>query len=172
MQGLRINSKCFSIKPVIVETIFHMHQLAAQKDILIQVFANDSVEVYADLEMVQLVIRNLVSNAIKFSFESHAVHVEVSERTISNEDYAIIAITDFGVGIDPEVLPDLLSRNGYTTQGTAQEKGTGLGLSLCRECVERNGGNIWIESQSGVSTTFSFSVPLSKVKQPAEMAYS
>ena len=170
MQGLRIHATPFGINPVITETIAHMHQLATQKDILIQVFASEEVSVYADLEMIRLVIRNLLSNAIKFSHSGHAVHVEVIQQTTSPDTCAMVSIIDFGVGIPEDILPDLFDRNGYSTRGTAQEKGTGLGLKLCQECVEKNGGHLWVTSQPGIKTSFSFTLPLAiaKVTQPAE----
>lgn len=169
MQGVRINPHCFSIKKVITESVVHLHQLATQKDILIQTFIDDTLYVYADLEMIRLVVRNLLSNAIKFSHQGHAVHIEVTQCEESAGQFAVIAITDFGVGIPENVLPDLLNRNGYTTKGTAQEKGTGLGLTLCQECVKKNGGEIKVMSQIGQKTTFSFTIPLVDVPQAAEV---
>ena len=170
MRGIRMNATDFSIKTVIAETIAHMHQLATQKDILIQVFVDEETRVYADLEMIRLVIRNLLSNAIKFSHESHAVHVEVTEEGFSSSNRrAVISVTDFGVGIPADILPDLFDRNGYSTRGTAQEKGTGLGLTLCQECVEKNGGTIWVDSQPELKTTFSFTIPLARVNQSAKV---
>ena len=170
MRGIQTNPADFRLRKVITETISHMHQLATQKDILIQVFVDESIKVHADLEMIRLVIRNLLSNAIKFSYESHAVHVEVTRDTSASSDgYAVVSIIDFGVGIPSSILPVLFDRNGYTTKGTAQEKGTGLGLNLCQECVERNGGTIWVDSQPEVKTTFSFTVPLATIDQPIEV---
>ena len=163
MRGVKISPQCFDIKKVISETIAQMHQLATQKDILIQVFVHGETYVYADLEMTRLVIRNLLSNAIKFSHEGHAVHIEVSPEDESGGKLAVVSITDFGVGIPEEVIPYLFDQNGYTTKGTAQEKGTGLGLSLCQECVEKNGGQIWVNSQPDHNTSFSFTVPLVEV---------
>ena len=168
MRGIKISAAQFSLKKIIAETTAHMHLLATQKDILIQVFADENTLVYADSEMIRLVIRNLLSNAIKFSYEGHAIHIEVTEgASPSMARQATVTITDFGVGIPADVLPHLFDRNGYTTKGTAQEKGTGLGLNLCQECVEKNGGQIWVESQPGVETTFSFTVPLASIAQPA-----
>ena len=177
MQGIKINPSNFRIRKVIDETIAHMHQLATQKDILIQVFVDEEMCVYADLEMTRLVIRNLVSNAIKFSYESHAIHVEVHENqgillggTLQNK-HAVVSVTDFGVGIAEDIQQDLFSRNGYTTKGTAQEKGTGLGLNLCQECIEKNKGEIWVKSKPGVETTFSFTIPLAKIAAKNAIVY-
>jgi signal transduction histidine kinase len=108
-----------------------------------------------DTNMVNLVMRNLMVNAIKFS-ESGAL-VEVSAKE-DGENY-IIAVKDNGVGISPEVQKVLFEKtSGYSTRGTANEKGTGLGLILCKEFVERNGGKIWLESEVGKGSTFYFTV--------------
>ncbi len=171
MQGVKVNSSNFLLRKVINETIAHMHQLAMQKDILIQVFVDDTLKVYADLEMTRLVVRNLLSNAIKFSYEGHAIHIDVYTGEASfpgktlPDNHAIVSVTDFGVGIAQDVLQDLFDRNGYSTKGTAQEKGTGLGLKLCQECVEMNGGKIWANSSSKGITNFSFTVPLAEVAE-------
>ena len=176
MQGIKVNPSNFVLRKVISETIAHMHQLATQKDILIQVFVDDTLRVHADLEMTRLVVRNLLSNAIKFSYEGHAIHIEVHQgnapshnQALSN-DQAVVSITDFGIGISQDVLQDLFDRSGYSTKGTAQEKGTGLGLNLCQECVEINGGEIWANSNDQGVTTFSFSIPLAKVSSEHTVA--
>lgn len=168
MQGIKVNPSTFRLRRVINDTIAHMHQLATQKDILIQVFVDDSLQVHADLEMTRLIIRNLLSNAIKFSYEGHAIHIEVHQNEtlpcdeVKSNDQAIISITDFGVGIPESILQDLFVRNGYSTKGTAEEKGTGLGLNLCQECVRLNGGEIWANSSDLGITNFSFTLPLAE----------
>lgn len=176
MQGIKVNPSNFVLRKIINETIAHMHQLATQKDILIQVFVDDTLRVYADLEMTRLVVRNLLSNAIKFSYEGHAIHIEVHQGEASSHDVAlsddkvIVSITDFGIGISQDVLQDLFDRSGYSTKGTAQEKGTGLGLNLCQECVEMNGGEIWANSNDQGVTNFSFTIPLAKVSSEQTVA--
>jgi signal transduction histidine kinase len=110
----------------------------------------------ADSNMINLVLRNLILNAIKFT-ESGGI-VEVNAR----EDHGMIlvSVSDNGVGIQPEVQKILFEKTtGYSTRGTANEKGTGLGLILCKEFVEKNGGKIWLESTPGTGTTVSFTVP-------------
>ena len=175
MQGIKVNPSNIHLRKVINDTIAHMHQVATQKDILIQVFVDDSLRVHADLEMTRLIIRNLLSNAIKFSYEGHAIHIEAhqSEAThydeLETNNQAVVSITDFGVGIPEDVLQDLFARNGYSTKGTAQEKGTGLGLNLCQECVRLNGGEIWVNSSDQGMTNFSFSLPLVEAHEQLPM---
>lgn len=111
---------------------------------------------FADSNTVNLVIRNLMTNAIKFTNEG-------GEVVIGAEDHGdewLITVQDNGIGMNDEVLKMLFDKTApYTTRGTANEKGTGLGLILCKEFVEKNGGKIWVESQVGLGSKFSFTLP-------------
>lgn len=112
--------------------------------------------IYADANMVTMIIRNLVSNAIKFTHEGG--EVKISSETKGNEEE--ITISDTGVGIRPETIEKLFRiDNHHSTLGTANEQGTGLGLILCREFIEKNGGKIWIESEVGKGSEFKFTLP-------------
>lgn len=109
----------------------------------------------ADTNMVNLVFRNLILNAIKFTEVGGVVTVDAKEKG----NFVEIAISDNGVGIAPDVQKILFEKTtGYSTRGTANEKGTGLGLILCKEFVERNGGTIWLESEVGKGSTFYFTL--------------
>ena len=107
--------------------------------------------------MMNLVLRNLITNSVKFTDSGGFIRVSAEEK----DDEVIIAVEDNGVGMSPEVQQTILSRqNGnYTTRGTANEKGTGLGINLCREFLERNGGRIWLTSTEGHGTTFFIAIP-------------
>lgn len=112
--------------------------------------------VVADLNMLNLVLRNLLMNAIKFS--ETGGHIEVACKD-DDKDFVTVSVTDYGIGISPEVQKLLFDKTtGYTTRGTANEKGTGLGLILCKEFVEKNGGKIWFKSEEGKGTTFYFTI--------------
>lgn len=111
---------------------------------------------FADSNTINLVIRNLMTNAIKFTNDGG--HVIVAAREHGTE--WLVSVKDNGVGIKPEVLEILFDKTApYTTRGTANEKGTGLGLILCKEFVEKNGGKIWVESEEGKGSTFWFTLP-------------
>ena len=113
---------------------------------------------FADINMVDTVIRNLINNAIKFTPEGG--QVTLSAKT--NSTHVEVQITDTGVGIDPKRLDGLFRMSEHsTTNGTDGETGTGLGLLLCQEFVERNGGRISVTSSLGGGSTFSFTLPLS-----------
>ena len=129
---------------------------AEQKDILLRNTVPQNTLIYADYSMLNTVIRNLTSNALKFT--SSGDRVEVS--AIQDEHHVEVAVADTGVGIPEDILPQLLRIDTHHTNvGTAGEKGTGLGLILCKELVEHNGGTIWIESEVGKGTTFRFTIP-------------
>ena len=111
---------------------------------------------YADSNTINLVIRNLVTNAIKFTNEGGHITLYAEEKG----KFWNICVKDDGVGIKPEVLNMLFDKTSpYSTRGTANEKGTGLGLILCKEFVEKNGGTISVKSEEGKGSIFSFTVP-------------
>ncbi len=116
---------------------------------------NDLV-VSADQDMLDTVLRNLISNAIKFSYEDGEIVIYVSE--IEN-GHITVAVQDHGIGIASENIGRLFHPDhNLSTNGTKNEKGTGLGLIICREFVERNGGKIWVESEEGKGSTFHFTL--------------
>jgi signal transduction histidine kinase len=111
---------------------------------------------FADANTVNLVIRNLMTNAIKFTNDGGKVILEAEEK---GNDWRVL-VEDNGVGIDSDILKILFDKTApYTTRGTANEKGTGLGLILCKEFVEKNGGKIWVESTIGKGSKFYFTLP-------------
>lgn len=111
---------------------------------------------FADSNTINLVIRNLMTNAIKFTNDGGEVKINAREKGAE----WLVSVTDNGVGMNREVLKMLFDKTApYTTRGTANEKGTGLGLILCKEFIEKNGGKIWVESEEGKGSTFYFTLP-------------
>ncbi len=111
---------------------------------------------FADSNTINLVIRNLITNAIKFTNEGGHITLFTEDKG----NFWNICVQDDGVGMKPEVLKMLFDKTSpYSTRGTANEKGTGLGLILCKEFVEKNGGAISVKSEEGKGSTFSFTVP-------------
>jgi signal transduction histidine kinase len=114
--------------------------------------------VNCDPNMIQTVLRNLISNAIKFSQQGSTVRI-LSEQ---KNDRVVVLVSDEGEGIDEENLESIISfGNDKQKKGTRGEKGIGMGLMLCKEFVEKHDGDIWFESNAGQGSTFSFSLPLS-----------
>ena len=111
---------------------------------------------HADSNTINLVIRNLMTNAIKFTNDGGDVVINGEQR----DNSWMISVRDNGIGMNNDVLKILFDKTApYTTRGTANEKGTGLGLILCKEFVEKNGGKIWVESSEGSGSTFYFTLP-------------
>lgn len=133
---------------------------AEKKNIQLIVAVGEDISAYADEDMIKSVLRNLLSNALKFT--SKMGHVRVSTR--QQGEVAIVSVMDSGVGVPREKLA-LLFKIGLnkSTPGTAKEKGTGLGLILCKELVEKNGGEIFVSSEEGSGSCFEFSIPLARV---------
>ena len=113
---------------------------------------------YADEESVAVVIRNLVSNALKFVELGGTIHIN---SNIQNS-HVLISIKDDGVGMTKEQVDKISNHTFYTTTGTQKEKGNGLGLFLCTEFVKKNGGEFWIESEKDKGSSFYFTLPLKK----------
>lgn len=124
---------------------------AKNKKIAIENRIEPQTYLKTDRHLLNTIIRNLITNAIKFSYPESQVMIESKELENGTE----ISITDFGVGISAENLPKLFSiENKYTTKGTAKEGGSGLGLLICKEFVEKLGGTICVESQVGKGSRF------------------
>jgi PAS domain S-box-containing protein len=129
--------------------------VAGQKTIRIINECASEVEVFADKQMLQTILRNLISNAIKFTQAGGEIVISVSRIA---EDL-IISVRDNGIGIAKERLEKLFQiEESKSTLGTVGESGTGLGLMLCREFVEKHGGKLWVDSELGQGSTFSFSL--------------
>ena len=113
--------------------------------------------VYADKDMINLVLRNLISNAIKFTPEKGQVFI----RAKQHETYTEISVEDTGVGISRETL-DKLFKEFYSSNGTSNESGTGLGLMLCKEFIAKNNGTISVRSIEKKGSTFAFTLPVAE----------
>jgi signal transduction histidine kinase len=114
--------------------------------------------VHADSRAIETVLRNLIANAIKFTNQGGKVTLDA----LTNDNEIIISVSDTGIGMTSENI-DMLFRIEihHTTVGTNKEVGTGVGLILCKELVEKHGGKIWVESELGKGSKFSFSLPKS-----------
>lgn len=157
MQSLDPSPSLFDIQEVFEDKIKLIEQRADAKGIsIIDHSLRDFV--YADRSMMEIVVQNLLTNAVKFTKAGDTITVS---NHISN-GHAILSVADTGVGIPKENLEKLFKANTLTTIGTKNEKGTGLGLSICKELVDLNNGKIWVESTLNVGTTFYVQLPKSK----------
>lgn len=149
------NLELDDIVPGVVD-IFTM--IAEMKKIKLQYIPSEEhLKVRADNDMMKTVVRNFISNAIKFTPEGKGIEVYYKK----SGEFAKISVRDHGVGIAPERI-DTLFYKGETTYGTGGEEGSGLGLQLCADFARKNGGDVMVESTLGEGSTFSFLVPLLK----------
>lgn len=140
----------------LMQDVTNLLRLQAEaKQIHIKTKSEDQLFVNADKEMINLVLRNLLSNAIKFTPPQGNIEIGVNEM----EDFVEVYVQDSGMGISKEAMDKINQNNYYTTKGTASESGTGLGLMLCKEFLNKNGGQMFIESQPGEGSIFSFTLP-------------
>lgn len=143
------------IVPGVVD-IFRM--IAEMKKIELKYIpADEKLIVHADNDMIKTIIRNFLSNAIKFTPEGKSVEVFYKREG----DFARISVRDHGVGIEPDRV-EAIFHTGETTYGTGGEEGSGLGLQLCQDFARKNGGDARVESTLGEGSTFSFTIPLTK----------
>lgn len=155
MQSTASKPEELNLSKMIDDTLQLMRLQAEAKQIYIENKNNCPVYVLADRDMVSLVLRNLVSNAIKFTPQQGYVEVGVNELSTFVEVY----VQDSGVGISKDAIRKINESNFYTTKGTSSEAGTGLGLMLCKEFLNKNGGQMHIESELGKGSVFSFTLP-------------
>lgn len=144
----------------LVEGVVDIYKIVAEiKKIGIRLEASDSVPAHADIDMIKTVVRNYLSNAVKFSNEG----TEVVVRVETKDDRVVVSVEDQGCGIDEEGQKMLLHTNThFSTFGTNDEEGSGLGLLLCQDFVTKNGGKLWFTSVKGKGSTFYFDLPLKK----------
>jgi signal transduction histidine kinase len=141
----------------IAESVAHLLSSGARKkNIEIEIAVDEDIKAFADPDMLNLIIRNLVSNAIKFTPENGLITFTIYAKT----GYVEFHVKDTGVGIPEENIDKIFKNNEYfTTRGTNYEKGSGLGLRLCKEFVEKHGGKIWAERRKDIGTDFIFTLP-------------
>ncbi len=157
-QGLMpFDPEVLSLHPVIDESVEILWESAKSKEIEIIHDIPAHSEVFADLNLLQTVIRNLVSNAIKFTPKGGKINISAMK---TNDNKVQISIVDTGIGISPKLVDQLFSLDVKTgRKGTDGELSTGLGLLLCKEFIELQGGKIWVVSVEGKGSTFSFTIP-------------
>lgn len=156
MDGLKVDARSFDLVPVLEQNRRLAISRSEKKKITVLTAGMDMpVMAYADEVMIDMVIRNLVDNAIKFSREGDTISLSVG----SAPDGVWVTISDTGLGIPLEDQHRIFTSISYTTTGTSREKGSGLGLSLCKEMIDKNGGKIWFDSEPGKGTSFTFTLP-------------
>lgn len=143
-----------------VITLFSSQSL--QKNITLINKIEEGIFVFADDNMLNTIIRNLISNAIKFSNKNSQILISAN---IENP-FCVVSVKDFGVGMNEETKEKLFKiDSNFRSVGTSKETGHGLGLILCKELVKKNGGQIYVESEEGKGSEFKFTIPLFKEEE-------
>jgi signal transduction histidine kinase len=158
LKGFGIKREFFDIRDLINNEISYHLSAANEKKIKLIHTELSKETVYADLLMIQIVIRNVINNAIKFCYNNCEIKITISSH---KENTRQICIEDNGIGIPKGVIEKLFCDEYISTRGTRDEKGTGLGLVVCKDFMRRNDGNITVKSVKGVSTKFCLTLPTS-----------
>lgn len=162
MGGIKTQRKQIEINECIEEACSLMQEVAARKSITLERHVTDAVTVWGDADQLQVVLRNLIHNAIKFSSFNASIFV----KTYCDNEQCIVSVKDFGIGMSAHEIEMITGSGQYLSKdGTGKEKGTGLGVLLCKEFISRNGGEISITSVLGEGTEVSFTLAIA---QPAE----
>jgi signal transduction histidine kinase len=156
MHGESFEPDCVELVHVVNEVVRLLEPECRQKNVSLVNNLNGSLEAYADINMVRSVLRNLLTNAAKFT-RSDGI-ITISAYRLNSK--IVVSVADSGVGIPKRSIDKIFTLATVSTDGTHREKGTGLGLLLCKEFVEKNGGKIWFETKEGEGTTFYFSLPM------------
>ncbi len=156
IKGIPIHIQKLDLHLLAEENINLLSGTASQKRITIHNNLSENVAGYGDMDMINLVLRNLISNAIKFTPIDGAIHLsgEIKDKEI------IVCVKDNGIGISEDNQQKMFDSHHHpTTKGTGNEKGTGLGLLLCKDFINQNKGRIWVESSKDGGSAFYFSLP-------------
>lgn len=154
---LKMEPKEVEMSSLVELNIRLLESPAEKKNIRLQNNIDNKCKVYADKNMIETIVRNLISNAIKFTREGGYITVNAERKAAVLE----VCIADTGIGICSDNINKLFKIDqDFSTKGTSNESGTGLGLILCKEFIGQNGGEIWVESQEGKGTQFYFTLPL------------
>ncbi|MEM7510851.1 MAG: ATP-binding protein [Bacteroidota bacterium] len=160
VKGIEAKPEKLDVPQLLEDVLIILNDSALKKNIsLVKDIKLDS-NIYLDVEMMKVILRNLLANAIKFTPDSGKIHIQVLQR----QGLVSFTVKDSGVGMDPEQLTNLFDLERISTLGTDAEKGTGLGLVLTRNFVERMGGTIKVSSTPGEGSTFHILVPNRKEK--------
>jgi signal transduction histidine kinase len=150
------NPRSVEITGIINEVTDIMNDSAIQKSIDIKVKIPQNFSIYADIPMIKTILRNLISNSIKFTNPGGVVVVESSYT----DSVSVVSVSDNGIGIKKDTIEKLFRiEESKSTAGTKGEQGTGLGLLLCNDFVKKHGGHIWAESEYGKGSRFVFTLP-------------
>jgi signal transduction histidine kinase len=157
MEGMRLDKKLVKVADIISPVIEVFQSIASQKGVQLSCAVDTDLQIFADKDMLQLVVRNILSNAIKFTHPQGSVDLTAT----CEKSTCRIIIQDTGIGMSDTTKGSIFSVKAISSYGTNNERGVGLGLSLSKEFTELQGGSIDFESEPGIGTTFYITMPSS-----------
>lgn len=153
---LKVNPEKVNLHKLIDDQMLALAHISSNKEIEVISVVNKDIQFTSDKNILSTILRNLISNALKFSYRKGSVTISASQ----NNSYYIISVRDNGIGISPEKMENIFTlETNVSTPGTENEQGTGLGLKLCKEFIQKIGGEIWVESVEKRGSEFKFSIP-------------
>ena len=162
---LLFEPKNLNLSELAQKSIEPLLEMAKNKNIRVETSIDDELMIFADSDMIQTVIRNLFSNAVKFTRKQGKIHISARKK---DNEFVEINIQDTGIGMDKDLLKNLFNVSISTSRrGTEGEVSSGLGLILCNEFVKKNGGKLWVESKIGEGSVFYFTLPVKPLPDSA-----
>lgn len=155
LAGEHIDPELFILSDIVKRNIILLEKRALEKGIRISNQCDPGMRLFADRDMIDLVLRNLISNAIKFCDSNDSITI----RADAQDGYTTVQVRDTGMGMDEHTQAKLFQLTAFSRPGTKNEKGTGLGLKLCKDFIEKNNGTLRVESKPGSGSTFFFRLP-------------
>jgi two-component system sensor histidine kinase/response regulator len=162
MDGIKFNRKIVDVSELLSSHLLIFQPIAQRKRIILQVEIDPLSKIYSNGDMVQLIIRNLVNNAIKFT--AYGGKITVTSSTLGNS--CLITVKDSGNGLPAKLSDQIFNLNAESTTGTGNEKGVGLGLVLCKQFTEALGGRIWFNCHANTGMSFFVEFPLLQQESP------
>jgi signal transduction histidine kinase len=164
MQGIKTRPETIPLEALVAEVVGLLKQLAVQKGVALSHAVSPGPAIWADYQHIHLVLRNLISNAIKFTPAGGSISIEARQ----DQEGVVFSVSDTGIGIPPNKIDLIFDHKELdSTKGTHGESGTGIGLPLSREMVELNGGRIWVDSIPGGGSSFHVWMPSAVRTHPA-----
>lgn len=158
--GIKARPVRTDVKEIVDETVRLLSSNAKNKEIILKNDLPEDLFVFADTDMIKIILRNLISNAIKFCSFNDIISIGLEYR---DEKNMIFFVADTGTGMPEEICKDMFRKNMfYSSVGTNNETGTGVGLILCRDLLAKNKGDMWVKSEEGKGSTFYFKLPIAE----------
>jgi signal transduction histidine kinase len=159
---MHFNPEEVYLNSAIRESVSPISDSATNKNIELTYDIPENIKVFADINILQTIIRNLISNAVKFTLSGGKINIGAK---MAGNPFVELSVKDTGIGMSPEMVRNLfILDTGTSRTGSGGEPGTGLGLIICKDFIENQGGKLWVESDESKGSTFYFTLPVKSRK--------